>query len=258
MNLIRMASVLLLVAVGISHSSRAFGFQAEGITKTNFASFAAGVPGKGTNIKRYLIPDFDVIGCDKLVVTVASEIGTPFEINVKFSGSKLKKLVETKGTTTAGIYYLDNPSKSARQGDILVFYTKGGKEKLKPNGVAIHAVALSGTKPGFAGSASGKVGEPIVDLQVSNNHSYVIAAAASDDLKKVATNSEKYIVTTDAPFAEVGNFNGLGNEIGSALAATAEVLDCPAEKITARFLGLSNRRNRETVVVAAFAPADNK
>ena len=64
----------------------------------------------------------------------------------------------------------------------------------------------------------------------------------------------KYIVTCDGPFAEVGKFNGMGNEIGSALAATAEIIDSPAEEVTARFLGLSNRRNRETVVVAVFAP----
>ena len=62
----------------------------------------------------------------------------------------------------------------------------------------------------------------------------------------------------DAPFAEVGKFNGLGNEIGSALAATAEIADSPAEKVTARFLGLSDRRNRETVVVGAFAPAEKQ
>ena len=215
---------------------------------------ASGEPGTGTNDKKFEISDFNVVGSDKLVVTVASEIEPPFVTNVKFAGRKLKKLVQTRGITSAGIYYLDDPSKVAKQGDILVYYSKGS-QKLSPNGASIHAVALAGTAPGSAESAAGTVGEPFVKIKVPHDHSYVIAAAASDDLSKVPTGSSKYIVACDAPFAEVGEFNGLGNEIGSALAATAEFVDCPAEEVTARFLGLSNRRNRETVVAAAFAPA---
>ena len=234
--------------------------QLETITKINSASFAAGTPGTGVDGKqRFKISDFSVVGSDKLVVSVASEIGLPFETNVKFAGRKLERLVQTAGTTTAGIYYLDNPSKVAKQGDILIYYSKGkGKasEKLTPNGVAIYAVALAGTAPGFTETAAGTVGEPFANIKVPNDHSYVIAASASDDLKNVKSGSLKYIVTCDAPFTEVGAFNGLGNEIGSALAATAEIVDCPAEEVTARFLGLSDRRNRETVVVAAFAPAE--
>ena len=223
----------------------------EQIAKLNSASAAFGMVRKQSERQVYELVDFDVSGSDKLVVSIATERDSPEEIDVTYAGRKLTKAVQLDGATTVGIYYLDNPEDIAPQGTIFANLSDD-----KPNGAALHAVSLSGTAPGVSDVEKGEVGNPFGSLNVSHHNSYVMAAAASDNISNsVRSNSPESEVSTEPPFIEVGEFNGQGNEMGSALAATAEVVDSPAQNLTASFPGLSNRRNRESVVLAAFAPA---
>lgn len=221
------------------------------ITKVNSASAAFGMVRKNDRLPEYQIVDFDVRGSDKLVVSIATERNYLHDFNLTYAGHSMTKAVQLDGATTVGIYYLDNPEDIAPRGTISTNLLVD-----KPNGAGLHAVSLSGTAPGVSDVEKGEVGNPFGSLSVSRHNSYVIAAAASDSISNsVRSNSPESKVSTEAPFIEVGEFNGQGNEIGSALAATAEFVRSPAQELTASFPGLSNRRNRESVVLAAFAPA---
>ena len=224
------------------------------ITKVNSASAAFGSALDKNEREEYQIVDFDVTGSDKLVVSVAMENGTEADLDVTYDGHSLIKAVLLDGTTDAGIYYLDNPSKIASRGTISAKLSVG-----KANGAALYAVGLTGTAPGVSDVGQGKIGSPFGSLTVSHDNSFVMAAAASDNISNgTQTNSSRSNVSIDAPFVEVGQFHGLGNEMGSGLAVTAEIAQSPAKNLTATFPGLSNRRNRETVVLAAFAPGAAK
>ncbi len=204
----------------------------------------------------YTIKNFSVAGSDKLVVAVMAEVrsGGKAALTVTYADRKLEPAVVLGTETRAAIYFLDQPVEVAKAGTISV---KAPDNRLL-NGVGIYATALVGTADGVSQVASGKVGDPFSEINIFNKSSYVLATAASNDLSvSTPSGSVNSIVSVDAPFVEVGNYNGHGNEIGSALAATAEFHTTEAGAYKAMFPGLSNRDNREAVVIAAFSAADS-
>ena len=202
----------------------------------------------------YTISNFNVAGSDKLVVAVMADIrnGGKDALTVTYADRKLKPAVELGDATHTAIYFLDQPADVESVGSITV---KASDNRLL-NGVGIYATALIGTANGVHQVASGKEGDPFAEINVFDKNAYVLAAAASDVLSdSTPSGSVNFSVSVDAPFDEVGNYNGNGNEIGSALAATAEFHTTEAGTYKAAFTGLSNRDNRETVVIAAFSAA---
>jgi len=174
---------------------------------------------------------------------------------VTYAGQKMEVVVDQSGASRAGVYFLDRPADVATVGEIAV---NAPNSKLL-NGVGIYATALVGTADGKHEFALGKLGDPYATINIANKNAYVLAVATSNDLStRIPSRSPNSIVSVDAPFAEVGNYNGHGNEIGSALAATAEFHTTEAGEFTATFPGLSNRHNRELVVIAAFAAAETE
>ncbi len=204
----------------------------------------------------YTISNFNVAGSDKLVVAVMAEIrnGDKDAVTVTFADQKLEPAVKLGGATHTAIYYLDQPTDVATVGDISVT----ASESRLLNGVGIYATALIGTANGVHRVGSGKEGDPFAEINVFDRNAFVLATAASNDLSvSTPSGSINSIVSVEAPFAEVGNYNGHGNEIGSGLAATAEFHTTEAGTYKATFPGLSNRDNREAVVIAAFSAAES-
>ena len=224
------------------------------ITKLNSASAAFGLVRNLDRRKEYRIIDFDVTGSDKLVVAIAQECSSSADLDVTYAGQSLTEAVLINGLADAGIYYLDNPADVASRGTISFKRVSGNS-----NGGALYAVSLAGTAPGCSDVGKGDVGNPFGALTVSNDDSFVMVAAVSDNVSNyVPTDSDDSDVSIEAPFVEVSKFNGKGNEMGSGLALVAELASSPAQDLIARLPSLSDRRDRETVVLAAFAPVSAK
>ena len=248
--------LITLVAVKVAGMLTTNG-PARPISVVNSASVGFGLTRTGDRRQEYELADFSVVGSDKLVITLAAEVlnGTKLEA-ITYADQPLKKVVLVEGKATVGIYFLDAPSQIARSGSIVAKF-KGSSPK-GVNGVGMFATALAGTASGCSMASIGDFGSPFAAIEVDQKDTYVLVAAMSNDLStRVPSNSPRSAVSVEAPFVEVAQFNGVGgNEIGSAIAATAALNSDSTGTIEAKFTGLSNRNNRERVVVAAFTPAN--
>lgn len=226
------------------------------ISAVNSGSKAFGFTRSKGRLSGGALSNFNVAGSDKLVVAVMAEIrtGEVDSLTVTYAGRAMELAVKKGAKTHASIYFLDQPSDVAAVGDVTVEASEAGAL----NGVGIYATALVGTADGLHRVAVGKTGDPCAEVNIASPNTFVLATAASNDLSvSTPSGSVNSIVSVEAPFSEVGNYNGHGNEIGSALAATAEFHSTAPGTYKATFPGLSNRNNRETVVIAAFSAEDS-